>query len=145
MRLLFWAGLGGTLYMTGVVWFAQSVHYPLLDRTPPPGFPDFARAYQARTFRIVLLPMTLEGFGAVILPFLALPEGGRGWAWAALGLAVLIWVSTAAIQIPQHRALAQGYNAGLHRRLVRANWVRTAAWSARSLILLWLASRRAGG
>ena len=32
VTLACYLGLAGTLYMTGVVWFAQLVHYPLLDR-----------------------------------------------------------------------------------------------------------------
>lgn len=138
---LFWAGLAASCYMTGVVWFAQLVHYPLLDRTPAESFPAFARAYQRRTFAIVAAPMLVEAVAAAALPWMPLPEGTRPLAWAALALAALIWVSTACLQAPQHLALARGFDAGRHRRLVRWNWARTAAWSARSALLLWIAAR----
>jgi len=51
----------------------------------------------------------------------------------ALGL---IWVSTWRLQVPIHRKLAAGFDAGAHRRLVSTNWLRTALWSLRSLLVL---------
>ncbi|CAN0455051.1 unnamed protein product, partial [Phaeothamnion confervicola] len=37
-----------------------------------------------------------------------------------------------------HRALALGGDDRAHRRLVRENWVRTAAWSARGAVVVWM-------
>ena len=51
-------------------------------------------------------------------------------------LLLVIWLSTALIQVPQHRDLSLTFSPMLHRRLVAVNWVRTVAWSARCLIVL---------
>jgi hypothetical protein len=53
-----------------------------------------------------------------------------------LGLAVLggIHASTVLLQLPQHSALARGYDPGRVNRLVRTNWIRTAGWSIRGII-----------
>jgi hypothetical protein len=53
-----------------------------------------------------------------------------------LALVAVVWTSTALLQVPAHRKLAAGYHAGAHRRLVRTNWVRTAAWTARGALVV---------
>ena len=50
---LCYIGLASTLYMTGIVWFAQIVHYPLLGRNKGDSFTEFAREYQRRTLWVV--------------------------------------------------------------------------------------------
>jgi len=55
-----------------------------------------------------------------------------------LGLVLLIWGSTALVQAPIHARLTQGFDAGLHDRLVATNWVRTAAWTLRAGLVLWM-------
>jgi hypothetical protein len=46
-----------------------------------------------------------------------------------------------ALQVPAHGVLAEGFDADAHRRLVASNWIRTIAWTARSLLLLALTAR----
>jgi hypothetical protein len=50
-------------------------------------------------------------------------------------------VSTFAVQVPLHARLAAGFDPQAHRRLVLTNWWRTAAWSLRSLLALWILGR----
>ncbi len=63
--------------------------------------------------------------------------------WLALAGAVLlaiIWASTALLQVPAHSRLERGFDAHVHRRLVRTNWIRTVCWTARGVVALtmWL-------
>jgi hypothetical protein len=126
-----------TLFMTGLIWFVQVVHYPLFDRV---GKPDFA-AYEAQNTRrtgfLVGGPMLLElGLAAA----LAWTPGGTA-AWCGLGLLGIIWLSTAVSQVPMHRRLERGFDMVAHRRLVAGNWVRTIGWSIRGVLaILMLAS-----
>jgi hypothetical protein len=53
--------------------------------------------------------------------------------------------STWRLQVPRHDALARGWDAAAHRALVRSNWVRTAAWSARAALLLAALARALPG
>jgi hypothetical protein len=53
-------------------------------------------------------------------------------------LLALIWLSTAVVQVPLHQSLAARYDDSTLRRLVRSNWLRTMAWTARGLLLGWL-------
>jgi len=53
------------------------------------------------------------------------------------------WLSTALLQVPRHRQLARGFDARAHAFLVRSNVVRTAAWTARGALCLWMLGRAA--
>ena len=115
-----------TLAMTGVIWFVQLVHYPLLRFAAADDFERFAAAYQRRTTWVVLPLMSAEVATAIWI-FVAGPEGSR--ALAAWGLALLA-------QVPLHRRLARGFDERAGGRLVGSNWLRTAAWSARAVVAL---------
>ena len=128
------AHAGATLFMTGVIWFVQVVHYPLFARTGAAGFADYERDHARRTGWVVGPAMTLE-----LLLALALAARGGAAAWAGLALLAMIWLSTALVQVPLHRRLQGGFDAAVHRRLVRTNWLRTAAWTLRAALALRLA------
>src|SRR5206468_3820837 len=68
------------------------------------------------------------------------PAGMPDWQ-VEVGLALLVgvWVSTAFVQVPCHEVLARGFDPAVHRRLVRSNGIRTAGWSLRGLLALWMA------
>jgi hypothetical protein len=133
---LFVAHLAATLFMAGVIWFVQVVHYPLFAAAEGGDWPRYAAAHGRRTTWVVAGPMLVElATGA------ALVVRRPGWlasgaAWAGLALLAVVWLSTWRLQVPRHEALARRWDAGAHRALVRTNWVRTAAWTARAALLL---------
>lgn len=129
------AHLVATAGMAGVLWTVQLAVYPLFAAVGRAEFPDYHRRYTARISAVVVPLMCLEAGTAAWLVFTGLRTGGF---LAALGLLGLAWLSTFAVQVPLHRWLATGFDGGAHRRLVRGNWVRTAAWSARTGLLAWL-------
>ena len=57
--------------------------------------------------------------------------------WTGLGLVMVIWASTALLQIPLHNSLGRGLDVEAIQKLVTGNWVRTIAWSVRSVLVLW--------
>lgn len=75
------------------------------------------------------------------------PAAFPPWAVVAGALLVgVLWASTAFVQVPLHTALSAGpFDAEAHARLVATNWIRTAAWSVRAGLVLWLASRAMPG
>jgi len=123
-----------TLSLTGLVWFVQVVHYPLFARAGEGSFAAYEQEHTRRTTRLVAPLMLAE---AVAAAGLLLLEPG---ALTVLGVLLLagIWTSSFLVQVPCHRVLAGGWNAAAHRRLVRSNWLRTALWSARSVIAVAL-------
>lgn len=122
--------------MTGIIWFVQVVHYPLMERAGREGFARLAAEHQRRTGWVVAGPMAVEGATAVWL--LADPPAGVGRAAAAagVGLVAVLWTSTALLQVPRHRELLRGFDPVSHRHLVAGNWVRTVAWTARAALVL---------
>lgn len=125
--------------MTGLIWFVQVVHYPLFNSV---GVDRFA-AYEARhsnlTTYVVIVPMFIELITSIALLWQR-PEFIAVWQlWLGLLLVVVIWFSTAFLQVPQHNILGQGFNETAYSLLVSSNWLRTLAWTARSgLVIYWL-------
>ena len=65
------------------------------------------------------------------------PDGvGPEQAWLGFLLVFMIWLSTAILQIPQYQALEQQYDDKAHELLSVTNWIRTCAWTARSILVL---------
>ena len=123
-----------TLFMCGLIWFVQVVHYPLFSRVGHDAFPEYERRHVRWTGFVVGGPMIVELIAAAAL---AAVDGGV-LAWLGLAMLGVIWLSTWRWQVPAHRALGHGFDAVAHRRLVRTNWVRTIAWSLRAPIALLL-------
>jgi hypothetical protein len=134
---VFLAHLGATLALTGLIWTVQLVHYPLFAGVGAEGFTAYEAAHQTRITWLVGPLMLVELAAAVALVAGLRPEGVPGWmAWTGLAPLAVIWISTALVQVPLHRALGGGFEAGAHARLVATNWVRTAAWTARAGLAL---------
>jgi hypothetical protein len=137
--LLLLAHAASTWYMVGLIWFVQVVHYPLFDRVGEEGFAAYEARHQDRTFFVVGPPMLIEALCAVWIVFRG--EGPALLTWTGLALIVLIWASTALVQIPCHDRLAAGFSVSTHALLVGSNWVRTCSWTLRGIIALVLLYR----
>ncbi len=135
-NLLLMAHVLATVYMTGVIWFVQVVHYPLFALVGQAEFTGYEARHVRRTGWVVGPPMILEagtGLALVFVPSLAPYRLGLGVSLAVLAA---IWISTIALQVPAHRTLEAGFDANAHRRLVASNWIRTAGWTLRSLLVI---------
>jgi hypothetical protein len=125
-----------TLFMTGLIWFVQVVHYPLFASVGAAGFSAYSSSHQRRTTLVVAPAMLLEAIAAAWLAWVV-PPGVPAWmAWSALAVLGAIWLSTALLQMPLHRQLAAGRDPRAIRRLVLGNWFRTAAWSLRAVLAI---------
>lgn len=127
--------------MVGLIWFVQVVHYPLFDGVGDEGFAGYEDRHARRTTWVVLPPMVIELVTAawLVAQRSVLLPGVRGWmAWAGLGLVFFVWAVTFAVSVPQHQRLAHGFDASAHRILTDTNWLRTAAWSLRGGLVLWM-------
>jgi len=127
-----------TLFMTGLIWFVQVVHYPLFVRVGVERFGRYEQDHMARTTWVVAPAMLLEGVCAAWIA-IDQPAGAPKWLPAlGLGLLVVVWGSTFLLQVPAHRALSKGFDERAAERLVSTNWIRTIAWSGRSAVALAL-------
>lgn len=134
------ANLALTGCMTGLIWFVQIVHYPLMWQDLGPSFPAWHAAHTRRTTCVVAPLMFLE---MLVAGMLAVRPGdvGAPVASAALALLAVAWASTFMIQVPLHGRLSHGFDPEAHRALCRSNWIRTLAWTCRLALLLAAASR----
>lgn len=123
------AHLLAAAYMTGVIWFVQLVQYPMFHLTDGA---DAAAGHREYTRRM----------GIVVMPVMLAELALQGvWTWTSPGLrsgigaALLatIWLSTFFLQVPCHQRLSRGHDPATQTRLVRTNWIRTLAWTARAL------------
>ena len=123
-----------TAVMTGVIWFVQWVHYPLLATVSVEHAVKTAVDHQRRTGQVLAIPMALEGVTTLWLlasrpdvVSLILPWLGAVLLAVALG-------STVFVSVPLHAKMATNPTVDVGRRLVVTNWPRTIAWSARAVV-----------
>jgi hypothetical protein len=129
-------------YLTGLIWVIQLVTYPALMLV---GKTEFARYHAAHTRGmgwVVGAPMVAELALASWLAWTAYAAWGAGAALGQLALVLVVWAVTFFIAVPFHNRLeADGYNYIALDGLVRTNWLRTLAWTARASWLGWLLSK----
>ena len=141
MSAAFLIHLGVTLVLVGLIWIVQVVHYPLFAGVGAGGWAAYEAAHQAR-ITLVVGPLMVAELATAVWLVLAPPAGVPAWAvLVGAGLVGVIWASTAFVQVPLHNALGGGFDPSAHARLVATNWVRTAAWTARGGLVLWMTWR----
>jgi len=136
IEVLVVAHAAATLVMVGVIWFVQVVHYPLMARVSASEFAAYEHEHQNRTTFVVAPTMLIEAVAAAVLLVVAPPGLGRILPAAGIALLAVIWLSTFLVQVPLHMRLADGFDAGVHRKLVWSNWLRTLAWTGRGGLVL---------
>ncbi len=136
--ILVLSNLLATFYMIGLIWMVQIVHYPLFAKVGPEQFVGYQTSHQSLTSLVVGPPMLIELLSAVGLIWYR-PAGITDWpVVTSLALLVIIWLSTMLIQVPCHEQLTRGFDASVHRWLVVSNWIRTAGWSLRGVLAVWM-------
>lgn len=131
--------LASTLPLVGLIWTIQVVHYPLFDAVSGDRFVRFHRAHSARITLVVVPLMVVELVAATAGVVLYEPTSaplGHGATWAGFAAVVVVWAATFLLSVPMHERLTAGFDVGAHRRLVWTNWVRTAAWTVRGVLLV---------
>lgn len=136
MTFVFLAHVAATWMMVGLIWFVQIVHYPLFAQVGTNRFAEYEIAHSRWTTWVVGPPMLVEAATALVL-LLAKPERiSSVHLWLGIILLLIIWLSTAFLQVPQHEILTRGFAADAHRFLVTSNWIRTVAWTLRGVLVL---------
>jgi len=144
MRTLLLTHCAATLFMTGVIWYVQVVHYPLMARVNRTEFVAFEAAHRRLTSFVVVPAMLVELAAALALIAVRPATFPPAVAWAGVVLLGLIWFSTFTLQVPCHDALLRGFKAEVHARLVRTNWIRTLGWTGRAALALWMIAKAGG-
>lgn len=136
-KFAFLANLFSTIFMCGLIWMVQVVHYPLFAKV---GDTLFRQYHADHNFLIslIVLPAMLIELGTAAYFILArpvnvtLPE-----AWVGLALVLVAWAATFFLSVPAHGQLAAGFNQQAYSALVQTNWIRTIAWTVRAFLVTW--------
>lgn len=124
-----------TLFMFGLIWVIQLVHYPLMKYAATSDFPAFERAHQRRITLLVGPAMLIELASGIALIVYVPSAVDVIWVWIGLALILINLISTATLQAPYHHKLQTGFDPRIWQQLVRTNWIRTVAWTCRSAVV----------
>ncbi len=135
------ANVVSTLFMVGLIWMVQIVHYPLFDDVGQENYVRYQQRHQANITYIVAPVMLVELATAILLLFYPVAGIDKTLVYVGIGLVVLVWLSTALLQVPCHDKLVKGFNQSAYNWLVNSNWIRTVAWSARGAVVTMMLVR----
>lgn len=123
--------------MFGLIWMVQVVHYPLMGKVGEERYEEYQAGHMRQISWLVGPGMLIEGATAVLLVSMV-PAELRWLTWIGIALLVVVWGVTATVHVPLHTKLTRGFDAAAHRKLCDLNWLRTAAWTGRVIVSLWL-------
>lgn len=118
--------------LTGLIWTIQLVHYPSFAFVEAQQFPSF-HAFHSERITWIVAPLMLAEVALALWGVSQWPEV-KG-LWMGLVLVAIIWLSTMLLQIPLHHRLGLSQDLGLVEKLVMGNWIRTLAWSLKTVLL----------
>lgn len=136
LKILTIANSAATWWMTAIVWFCAIVHYPLFASVGREAFVPYHAGHVRRTQRVVLVPMLVElGLSGLIL-FDSMSRSSIDLLdLAGFALVVAVWFSTFFRQVPDHERLSKGFDAAVHRSLLKGNLVRSLIWSGHAVVV----------
>ena len=133
--VIFLINFASTLFLSGLIWMVQLVHYPSFHFVDPSEFKRFHQFHSRRISIIVIPLMIIELITSGVLWF-----HSETFSINSIGfyLVLSIWVSTAFLSVPAHSKLSSGKNDEQIDKLIHTNWVRTFLWTLKSVLMLFL-------
>ena len=125
-----------TWFMVGLIWTIQVVHYPLFPLVGEDAFPRYETEHTKRMGWLLALPAPIEVVTAAALVFASPPGVDVTLVVAAGAVLAALWLTTALVQVPLHRKLSEDPSPDEMRRLVATNWIRTAGWTLRGVLVV---------
>lgn len=134
-----------TWALVGLIWTIDVVHYPLFAHVGK-GFRAYHEEHMRRITPVVG-PLMLVELATGAWLWLEPPGGDGALAWGiGFALIALSWSITGLFAVPAHGRLERGgFDAAAHRALMWADRARTAVWTARGGLVLWLLVRHTAG
>jgi len=123
-----------TFGLVVLIWIIQILHYPSFRFIDKSSFREFCLFHQNRITYIVMPLMV----GELILSLYRAFHMRSFLSYLNLSIVILIWLSTAFIQVPIHQKLTQDFSPELVNDLVQTNWLRTILWSFKFILFLVL-------
>lgn len=129
---------GATMFLVGLIWTIQIVHYPLFRNVGAGGYAAYQTAHMSRITYVVAPVMLAELATAIYFAFAGYDDVNPNYFRFGLALVLLIWLSTLLVQSPIHGRLAKAFDDDLANKLVLTNWIRTIFWTLRGALILWM-------
>lgn len=116
------------IYMCGVIWLIQLIHYPSFSNINSSLFQQFHSQHTAVMGFIVGPIMVIELLASLWL----LNYETTILNLINLALVVALWLLTFLVSVPLHNKLTHGQDLVIIQSLVRTNWPRTILWTVRA-------------
>ncbi|MFN8845855.1 MAG: hypothetical protein ACK5V3_11400 [Bdellovibrionales bacterium] len=126
-----------SLFLTGLIWTIQLVHYPAFRYVETQRFIEFTQFHQKWITPIVALPMILELLSSLALVWLKPSH----LIVICFVLVLIIWMTTFFLSVPFHAELNKGFDLETIERLISSNWIRTMAWTLKTGLLIFILNR----
>ena len=142
-RWIFLTAFALVFYGNGAAFVESFVNYPSWRLIGAGEFLAYHQFIGPRVLAFLVAPALL-GTLFTILMLRKRPAAFPAWAvWAAVALQLVVWISTATIQIPMQRELSQhGQSLDLIQRLITTNfWLRRIPYALCAGLFLWMGSR----
>jgi hypothetical protein len=130
------ANTAATLFMVGLIWFVQRVHYPLLAKFEVGQQREVGNEHQRRTSQVVALPMLIEGVSTLVLLVDRPEQVTLVLPWLGAFLLAISLGSTIFLSVPLHQKMVDQPSADIGVKLVATNWPRTMSWTLRGVVCL---------
>jgi hypothetical protein len=130
-------------YGNGAAFIESFVNYPTWHLIGNDAFLNYHRFIGPRVMAFLVAPAVLGTLFTISLLRLR-PAAIPLWSvWVAIVLQIVVWVSTATIQVPiQLEPAAHGSSPALLERLMETNWwLRRVSYAACAALFLWMAVR----
>ena len=109
-----------------LIWMVQLIIYPAFADIAADRFARWHAGYTRAISRIVV-PLMFAQLAATGWLLVSRPTL---WHGLSAGMVAVAWVATFALAVPAHDGLRDsGQDEAVLRRLLAANWIRTAAWT----------------
>jgi hypothetical protein len=131
------AHVAAAWFLVGLTWTVQLVNYPLMTRVGAAEFPGYEAGHAPRMAAAVGPAWAVQAATTAWL-LLSPPAGAEVLVRAAAASALVPVLVTLAVSVPAHARLAGGFDAAVHRRLLRSHAVRTAAWTGHAAVAVAL-------
>ena len=140
---MFALAFGFVFYGNGAAFIESFVNYPSWSLVGSTEFTTYHRFIGPRVLAFLVAPALLGTVLTVALLRFRPPELSARAVWVAIVLQLIMWISTATIQIPIQIELgSQGFSDPLVERLMETNfWLRRVPYGACAALFLWMATR----
>jgi len=135
MTLLFVSYTFCSLFMLGLIWFVQILHYPLLKYVGEDAFSNYHHQHLRLAGYLIAPVMVIELLACLLILSKSSHYQSVDFRIQLFFLG-LIWFSTFFIQVPLHKKLTKAWNLQLIDRLAKSNWVRTIFWTIKAILIL---------